>query len=332
VSRWFIAKPYSGAARKVGEWFLDAFEQGNPQHQCHSFDTQKYIQFFRQSLKMPTDDMVIDLMNQALLTQCFDFQPEYVFVPALAPVSAFVLAILRKNGIKTIHWFFEDYRRADYWEQVVASYDYFAALQRGPVEKRCHELQVNYSFLLPASNPDIHIQKGIEKDIDMLFVGIPSTYRVHVLEQVASVCPRLLIAGEGWERYSGPLQANIEHTGWVDSLRYSRYLSRAKAGINLSVHDPSEDRENTHVSPRVFDILGAECALITEDVPLAAEVLNGLSYHRFSDTADLLPIVSECAKGHFSESQLAGIKNRDQIRKKHSYTARVNQLLRWVSR
>ncbi|MBD3316892.1 MAG: hypothetical protein GF344_13980, partial [Chitinivibrionales bacterium] len=146
---WMIVIPPEGAARVVADHLADAYDALNVPHAI--FDMGRVLPGMRKMLKHPDEQMVIDWANEHLAVRTFDARATHVMVLALCRVSLFTLNIFRKHGIKTIHWFYEDFRRAHYWRQVLPGYDYFAAIQHGPVEEACGNLDVNYSLINTAT-------------------------------------------------------------------------------------------------------------------------------------------------------------------------------------
>src|SRR3954463_15315396 len=110
--KWLMVLPPEGAARQVGEKAWEAMTALLPASQRKLFDTKAYLDGFDRLLKVPSDDMVVDLTNQGLTVQCLDFEATHVLILALSPVTRFTLNLLRRQGVVLLHWFFEDFREA----------------------------------------------------------------------------------------------------------------------------------------------------------------------------------------------------------------------------
>lgn len=328
AARWFIVFSPEGAARSTGEEIIKAFSRSVTPDCIKTFDCAVYLHAFKNMLKAPDETMVVDLLNHALIVQCLEFHATHILVLALSPVTLFTLNLLRDQKITTAHWFYEDFRRAAYWKDVLAGYQYFFAIQKGPIIDECQRRNVRYVFLptaaseLPRDKP--FTQREIKKDA--AFIGIPSAYRTRVLEFLATHGIRLAIAGQGWDRYQGPLMPCIINGGWVDGKQSAAILQSAAIGINLSLNDPQRDRSNTHISPRVFDVLMSGGVLVTEEVPLIHEVLPDCSYHCFANEAEALSIIQAvCA--HPEKEQENIEKNRQAIKTGHLYVNRVQRIV-----
>ena len=325
--RWFIAVPPNGAARFVGQEIVKAFLQLAESNSIKTFDCKIYLKAFSDLLKNKDDTMIVDLLNQSLIVQCLDFQATHVLVLALCPVTLFTLNLFEKMEIVTAHWFYEDFRRANYWKEVVGGYRYFFAIQKGPIIDECGKYGSHFAFL-PTAAPlrDGGGRPSAPFSAEVAFIGIPSDYRVNFLEFLVSRGIRLAIAGQGWDRYRGMLSQFIVNNQWTDPEQASDILSTAYIGINLSVIDPGPDRENTHVSPRVFDVLLAGRALLTEDVALAREVLIGCAYHTFKNQEDAFDRVRDIL-AHWDNETVRAAKNAEILRQCHGYRQRVERII-----
>jgi Glycosyl transferases group 1 len=328
---WFIVVPPEGAARESGFETSRAFEDLLGKDSCRIFDSKKYLDFFNSQLKHPEETLVVDLFNHALAVQCLDFGAANCLVCALSPVTPFILNLLRAHGVATSHWFYEDYRRAQYWKYVLAGYDYFFAIQKGPLPEACRRAGSAYFFLPTAARSHCSAPTADadppNRPTDIGFIGIPSPYRIEMLEFLAQKGFSLRVAGLGWDRYNGPLKDSIVNTLWTDGKKAEEILAASKIGINLSVLPPDSDRQNTHVGPRVFDVLAAGCVLITEDVPLAGDTLKNLHYLTFANKEDAARQSAEIMT-HLDKDKPFLNSNRTTVCREHLYANRVMEILR----
>jgi hypothetical protein len=251
-------------------------------------------------------------------------------VCALSPVTLFTLNLLRAQGVRTSHWFYEDYRKAPYWKFVLSGYDHFFAIQKGPIPEFCKQNGSAYSFLPTAAatlccslqgSPD-----NCTRNKDVSFIGIPSAYRIETLEYLAQQGISCVIAGLGWDRYNGPLKDSIINSVWTDGNQVDVILKNAKIGINLSVSSPDADRLNTHFSPRVFDVLASGCILLTEDVPLIKDTLQNLRYHTFVNKEEAAKQVANILADYSREKEFLG-SNRSIVCREHTYENRVKEII-----
>jgi hypothetical protein len=332
LPRWFVALSPEGAARAVGEAAISALSSRVGPDRLKVFDCRTYLKAFTGLLASPDEAMVVDLLNHALIVQCLDFRATHLLVLPLSPVTLFSLQLLRNQHVTTLHWFYEDFRAASYWKDVVAGYDFFFGIQKGPLVDACSACGARYAFLPTAANPAFtaFAAAGKPPAADVAFIGIPSSYRVRVLELLASAGIRLAIAGSGWNKYRGSLEGHIVKNAWTDAAESATILANATIGLNLSVRDPEGDRENTHVSPRVFDILQAGRALVTEEVPLIHEVIPDCAFRTFSGPEKALDVIKSALSNPVADAANAE-KNRAMIRERHTYEIRIRKMIEVIT-
>ncbi|MBN1577887.1 MAG: glycosyltransferase family 1 protein [Chitinispirillaceae bacterium] len=325
-SRWFLVISPDGAARTAALHTANAFRSLIGADRCKAFDCATYRQAFENLLKKTDPAMVVDLLNQSLALSCLDFQATHCLVAALSPVTLFTLQLLRKHGVKTVHWFYEDYRKATYWKSVMTGYDHFFAVQRGAVETTCGGHGVHYHFLPTAAGCGNPEYASSQRPYDGVFIGIPSTYRITVLETLSGKNLRLAIAGSGWNVYRGSLQPMIVDGAWIDDDAAFRLMQQSKTGLNLSFDNPA-GRTDRQVSPRVFDLLAAGCLLVSETNPLLDESLPGCSLHTFRTIGEAAAVITALLE-NYQEHSPEIERNRTIVLQNHQYINRVGAILR----
>lgn len=318
-----IVVPPDGAARSVAKNVVDAFGALGIAHE--TFDMGKVLPVLTELFRRPQEQLATDFANEHLAVRTLDLPATHVLVLALSPVTLFTLNLLRKHRVRTMHWFYEDFRRARYWRDVLPGYDCFAAVQRGPIEEACRARGVTFALIntatalaapSPAENPAR----------DIAFVGIPSPYRVAMLESLARAGMSLAIGGHGWDRYEGPLRRFIVSDRWMDRSELLATLHSARVGLNLSVASPREGGEHAQLSPRVYDIAAAGALLLTEEVPLAREGLEGCSYTTFDGPDRLVSQARELVSSF--ETRLGQRRSTQRAAtERHTYTQRVRALV-----
>ena len=329
--RWMMVLPPKGAARYVALNAANAFSEKIGPDLFKCFDSLSYYQAFGNLLKTPDENLTVDLLNQSLIVTCLDFGTNHLITGALSPITLFTLNLLRKQNITTTHWFYEDFRRALYWKEVISGYDHFCTIQKGKLPEICKKSGTNYHFL-PTATSFINNEslRSDENLYDIAFIGIPSPYRIDVLEKLHASGLSLAIAGSCWDTYRGPLEKVLISTHWTNDSQMQIILSRTKIGINLSIEDP-HDREDVHISPRVYEILASGVVLLTEDVPLIYDSLSECSFQTFTDSEDLCQKVKKILFNTHSEKKTSD-KNRMLILNNHTFSNRIDQLMSFVKR
>jgi hypothetical protein len=330
TGRWFLVIPPEGAARTVAQHAADAFLERLGPSDVKIFDTATYRKAFTGMLTVKDKNMVVDLISQSLAVSCLDFGATHCLVGALAPVTLFILLLLRKYSIKTIHWFYEDYHKARYWKTVLDGYDCFFTIQHGEIEALCREKGVAFRYLPTAGACASLPFENKERIYDAAFIGIPSRYRIAVLEHLAENGMHLCIAGSGWDQYHGILEPSIAKKNWVGEEETFQLLLQSRTGINLSLEDPA-GRDDIHISPRVYDICAAGCRLVTEDVPLFTEAFPDAESLFFSNPEEALDRISR-RTATSTDNADSMINNRNNVLKHHRYVNRVETILQTVSK
>jgi len=328
MSKWLVTLPPEGAARQVGENFFGHLIRQLGKENVLLFDCLTYLSAYRQMLKDQDEDMVVDLLNQSMTVKSIEFGTTHLLVLALCPITLFTLNLHKKMGVKNLHWFYEDYRLASYWKDVLPGYQGFLAVQKGDVEKECQRLSVTFKYLPTGTTPHEGLLTGAEslRSTDVAFVGIPSPYRTAVLESLAAAGVKVKVAGSGWDTYQGPLKDFIISGKWVNSNETRQILTGAKIGLNMSLNSPESDKENTQISPRAYDIVDSNCLLVTENVPLVKESLGDIKYLTFDSHNDAVEVVKK-GLDNFKSYQKLFARNKDIIHRMYSYTSRAAEII-----
>ncbi len=325
-SRWFIVIPPVGAARVVAKHLANGFLNKLGISRVKIFDSLTYQNSFKAILKTTDENLIVDLCNQSLIVSCLDFGATHFLSGALSPVSLFALKILKKQGIKTAHWFYEDFRRAPYWKDVLSGYDVFFTIQDGSFSELCQQISTKWHYLPTAASIEPHTAVQDEKrDFDVAFIGIPSPYRIRILEQIISNGISCVIAGLGWETYDGPLKNCILSGKWIDEAQSALVFKRARIGLNLSVDDPT-GVSDIHLSPRVFDILISGCVLLTEETPLSRQVLHQCNFETFSSDTPVSTQIKHIISD-YTRHKKGTLTNIENVKSFHLYSNRVDEIL-----
>ena len=336
MASWFILLPPEGAARQVATSLLNAFKQKLPEKSLHYFDCKKYYSGFNTMLKNPEENMIVDLLNQSLIVQCIQYEITHILVPALCPVTLFTLTLIKKQKITSIHWFVEDYRRANYWKDILPGYSWFLAVQKGFIQEECRKNNCQFAYLPTAPSDESlkfkRLDTNLNKKTDIVFVGFPTPYRIEFLEYLLSQSFSLTIDGEGWDGYSGPLSDSIITGKWIDPQQAVQIMGSASIAINLSYAKPSGDLYDIQLSPRVYDILAMGTALLSEDVPLLHETVGDCHYYTFKNKEDAAGKIHQIISDLDKENIKNKIENnRSIILQNHTWEKRAEQIIELCS-
>lgn len=327
--RWLVLVPPRGAARSVGLALVGAFQE-EVGRDLLVLDCKTYVDGYRSLLRNPEEEIIVDLFGQSMLTKALEFKATHVLVLALCPVTQYFLSLLRNQRIRTLHWFFEDYRSAPYWQDVVKGYDIFMAVQRGPVENFCNENGITFRFLPNATmyqNQLAPIAWSLRR-YDVGFIGLPSAYRVDILERLAAAGLKVAIGGEGWDAIKGILRERVVYGGWVGPQQASDLYRNCRMVVNLSQEDPSTMREEQQVSPRACDAVFCGAVLLTENLPLNEISLQGVERVEFNTPTELLVRALALREEGPAQSKLEA--NQQVIRNLHLLQHRVRSIMQYA--
>ncbi len=332
MTNWVFLLPPSGGARQVAENLLNAFRKIYSTESLHVFDCKKYLSAFDILLKKPDETITVDLLNQSLVVQCLQYDCTHLFIPALCPVTLFTLNLLQKLHIITIHWFVEDYRRASYWQEVIHGYTWFLAVQKGLLQDYCTQNGIKFAYVPTAASPAYIMGEQVTSapaiKADISFIGIPTSYRVAVLEYLSSQGISLALAGDGWQAYTGPLSPYIVTDRWIDSQQAASIQKQTPVSINLSFKEPGDDRTDIQISPRVYDILAGGTILLSENVPLLHETIGECHYYTFTNMEEALQKVKTILSISTSDDIRNKIRqNREIIIRNHTWEKRAEQII-----
>jgi hypothetical protein len=323
--RWCVVLPPAGAARTAALHTAEAFTTLLDTGCCKVIDSYTYLQLFEKKCISHDDTFTVDLFNQSCAIACLDFEASHCLVCALAPITRFTLQLLQKYNIVTCHWFYEDFHKAIYWQSVLPGYDHFFAIQHGNLETACIDAHVRFHFLPTAAGCGNYPYNEIERNYDIVFIGIPSVYRISVLECLVRTSTRLAIAGAQWETYHGILEPFIVSSGWIDEADAFQLMQQSIIGINLSFDNPTE-RGDVHISPRIFDLAAAGCIVVSEETPLLHETLSDVVCHTFTDSRDAVATITSLLADRLNYKSEC-VRNRSAILTKHQYIHRASALL-----
>lgn len=331
LPKWTLVIPPSGGARMVMLQMVEAFKRVYDPNYLKTFDILNYQKAFSNLLKTPDSNLIVDLINQSLIVSCLDFGSHYLFSGALSPVTLFSLNLLKKYKVKTIHWFYEDYRKALYWKDVLSGYDIFCPIQFGQLEKACKDKKVTSCFL-PTATSKISVEKSniSSKEYDIGFIGVPSTYRIVMLEELYKQGFTIAIGGEGWRNYSGILKSAIKYPFWTDERINRELYQSSRIGLQISIDQP-DFSEDVHISPRVYDILSSKTYLVAEKVDLLEKFLPDVNYSTFTNV-DSLKATIKTVLENYKNIESVIENNFTLVAENHTYDNRALFLLDFVNK
>ena len=335
--KWFLVLPPQGAARSVFQSLVVEFSDLVGKMNCVLFDCQSAEQFLGSSLAHPLTshpDLHTDFLNHLLVVQALDQECTHLLAGALAPISLFSLKLLQKYGVHNSLWFYEDYQRVGYYQEVLQGYNNFFAIQQGKLPQECLYQGTNYHYLpvatqLASPTPSLNFSHQA-RTIPCLFLGVPSPYRIEVLEYIYQAGIPIKIAGAGWASYQGILKNQILLDVWTPPDRAQYLFEQSLACLNLSYNNPGTQRSLPQTSPRAFDALAAGCELITEETELIFSDLKNMDFFTFTEKEQLPNLIKQSI-ANFDLRETQHLKNRKEIFEGHTYRHRALSILNKIT-
>ncbi len=265
-------------------------------------------------------------------------EPDLVLAMAQAPLDAAVLAEIGKRGALRALWFVEDHRLFDYWQHVVAGYDYFFAIQEGDflaeAARRCPGGHVAY---LPcAADPGVHAPLVLtpaereEFGAPVGFVGAGYRNRRIVFRSLLDL--GLRIWGTEWGG-AGQVESVVQRGGARISTEDSVRIFNA-TDVNLNLHsstyvDGVEPRGD-FVNPRTFELAAAGAFQLVDRRSLLPPLLApGTEVATFGEAGELRDLVRHYLARPEERATLAAAA-RQRVLAEHTYRHRMERLLEAV--
>ncbi len=324
--KWGVFVPPSGAAREVMISVVRTMD--SLAESISIVDSGAYQKTIEAMMAPQSIDMAVDIWNQNWVCKALEEQWTHILVGALTPISVHTQKLLKLLGITSVHWFYEDFRKVDHWKYNASYYDLYCCVQREPLTSL---LGPAYRFLPTAADsiPDATILPFDKKQFDLAFVGMPTPYRVEVIEQLIATGFKIAVAGPEWKQYPS-IAESVVVDGWVNDETAKELYNLSVMGLNLSQENPAQERDFHQISPRVYDMAASGTIPVSESLSLGDSFFKEIFAITFSTTEALIAIIKQLTPADLSYERL--VRNRQIIADKHTYRHRILQILEWVEK
>ena len=214
---------------------------------------------FKEQYDQRLNDKILDIYNE--------FKPKIVIVIKGFQMLPSTLEKMEKS-IKVL-WMMDSVYRYPNVLKNIEMYDYRFMFENKDVEKLAQSGVLSYFLPLAADKNKYFPQKGINKDIDILFIGSLYESRKEIFENLSKDFKDLnkSVYGKYTDIKSPISYIKYLHKGikrifknsYVESSEVNNLYSRAKICINLH-HEQSKDGCN----PRFYEILASESFQIVD--------------------------------------------------------------------
>lgn len=325
--RWMLVLPPAGRARSIGMTITSAFQQelGN---NGFVFDTLDVFQRVWSCLKEDEEAAALEWMNQQWVVRALEWNITHLLMLSLAPIPRHYVELLRQQGVRSIHWLYEDHRIADYWNEVLPAYDMICSTQIGVVQQECEDHGVAFRYL-PLGCREQKISPFLPWDArawDAVFVGQATEYRVKALERLVAGGLKLAIYGEGWDEQDSFLQSSVvtlnEDETPLDLFR------KARLGLHLSRNGDNAGSLYRGLNQSFWDSLNYGVFPVIERMVVNPLSLDGMCYAEFGDITELLAICMTLRFQGVAAQDLSS--NQTLVQKRHSFNHRIRSILEWI--
>lgn len=286
-----VALSPMGAARAYGLRVIAELQKKLGTEQVKVFDFGKWEGLIAGVLAAGQEDYVPDFLGQAFLTQVVAHKVKALLVLPLCPLNAYYLRLVRGLGVRAVHWFYEDWRVAQYWRDIAGEYDLFLGVQKGSLPSMVASRGGSYGYL------PLGLAEGCgggvapsERPYDFVFVGVASSYRIAILNALASYGYVVLVAGESWGEGLVGVQRWDDGKNWLPESEAWSLYKKSKFGLCLSVEDPvcNNGLCEQQISPRAYELAACGCLPIFEKLELNEDVFKSLYYMEFTNVNELV--------------------------------------------
>ena len=264
--------------------------------------------------------------QKRMLRAIEDARPELFLTLYGVNISGSVLAHLRGRGVPTANWWLNDPFQFERATSILPAYDFAFTNARGSLEAYAARGLRNVHFLPTACEPSVHRPLPLlPLSCDLSFAGDWSAMREQLIGWLAGQGVDVRIFGP-WRRKlprRSPLRVRLEH-GFFTPQRMAEIFAACKATLNIHTW---RGRFDYGLNPRVFE--AAACG-----VPQLVDWKRELD-ELFDEKERAAMLVYRSDEELLSKCRSLSVELREKaiaasisIRERHSYLARMRELLR----
>jgi spore maturation protein CgeB len=290
-------------------------------HEVRSVD---YSLSWLEKLKSRADPA--EAVEKRMLRAVEDARPDFFLTLYGANISGGVLAQLRERGVPTANWWLNDPFQFERATKILPAYDFAFSNARGSVEGYAARGIRNVHFLPTACEPSVHRPLPARAmACDVSFAGDWSAMREEIAGKLVAAGVDLRIFGP-WRRKlatDSPLRPRLEH-GFFTPQRMAEIFAACKATLNIHTWRGKFDYG---LNPRVFEAAACGTPQLVDwkreldelfDESERAAMLVYRTDEELIEKARRLP----------SDLRDKAVAASASIRERHSYLARMRELLR----
>jgi spore maturation protein CgeB len=266
-------------------------------------------------------------VEKRLLRAVEDARPELFLTLYGANISAGLLADLRRRGVTTANWWLNDPFQFERATKILPAYDFAFSNARGSVAAYAARGIRNVHFLPTACEPRVHRPLAARAPVcDISFAGDWSAMREQLVGALVANGVDIRVFGP-WRRKLGedsPLRPRLEH-GFFTPQRMAEIFAACKATLNIHTW---RGRFDYGLNPRVFEAAACGVPQLVDhkreldDLFDEKERAAMLVYRTDED------LLQQCLRKDLGEFREKAVAASASIRERHSYLARMRELLK----
>ena len=269
-------------------------------------------------------------VEKRVLRAIEDARPELFLTLYGVNISGGVLAHLRARGVTTANWWLNDPFQFERAMGILPAYDFAFTNARGSLEAYAARGMRNVHFLPTACEPSVHRPVPARPAVcEVSFAGDWSAMREQLVGWLVGKGVDLRIFGP-WRRKlqrDSALRPRLEH-GFFTPQRMAEIFAACKATLNVHTWRGKFDYG---LNPRVFEAAACGVPQLVDWKRELDELFDekeraGMLLYRSDDE-----LLQQCRRKDLDDVRSKALAASASIREKHSYLARMRELLRICS-
>lgn len=255
--------------------------------------------------------------------------PDVVFILNGEILLADTLDYFRSRA-KVALWCFDSVRHIPVITGHISHVDRFYCYDRGDVEFYAQRGETALFLPQAADSAIYHPVEGVQKDIDILFVGdlYHSPRRREYISQVIKAFPdsRIKVAGIYKPWYKGPLKALLRERRDIYTNRnippqqVNALYNRAR--VVLNIHN---EQQSDGANPKVFEICCAGAYQVCDANPYIRSLFPGGEVGLYESCEELIARIREALEG---DKSAAAASARSKVLAGHTFSERMSRVIK----
>ncbi|MCP9456490.1 MAG: glycosyltransferase [Nitrospira sp.] len=337
--RMAVVGPLYGGSLPIARYVISALESLGHRvtwidHSIHHTSYERFDSYREIRHRLTMQNRFVELLSLDTAARLAEDPPDLVLAIAQAPLTAGVLAHLRKKKFLTAMWFVENYRHLTYWQQMASHYDHWFVIQRGEcfeAFRRAGAPQVHY--LPMAADPQVFYPSPLTDDeqreygADVSFVGAGYQNRRVLLPCWLSPEWTFKLWGNAWEG-AADLTSVLQRGGArIDTQTCRKVFSATTINLNLHSYDgPSLDPQADFVNPRTFELAACGAFQLVDERSLLPDLFTDQEIVRFRSADEVPHLIRRWLHDHEARRAVAEAA-RHRVLAHHTYRHRMEELL-----